>query len=65
MTGGYKHGGHMKNKTISFRMNALLARQMWGQISSAAMQSLKELTTSHLALLTSSRKGSHASGDRD
>ncbi len=37
----------MKKPTDSFRVNALLARKAWGEISKTAMRGLKELTSTH------------------
>ena len=37
----------MKKPAVSFRMNALLARKTWGEISQTAMRSLKELTSTY------------------
>ena len=35
----------MKNKTVSFRSNARIARHLWGGLSGVASRTLKELTT--------------------
>jgi hypothetical protein len=37
----------MKKPALSFRINALLARKTWGEISKTAMRGLKELTNVH------------------
>lgn len=37
----------MKKPDVSFRINARLARKTWGQISTVAMQGLKELTAQY------------------
>ena len=37
----------MKRPAVSFRMNALLARKTWGEISKTAMLGLKELTRTY------------------
>jgi hypothetical protein len=37
----------MKRNVVSFRSNARLARQLWGEPSSMALRSLRELTTRH------------------
>jgi hypothetical protein len=37
----------MKKPAVSFRVNALLARKTWGEISKTAMRGLKELTSTH------------------
>jgi hypothetical protein len=37
----------MKKPAVSFRVNALLARKTWGQISKTAMRGLKEMTSTH------------------
>jgi hypothetical protein len=37
----------MKKKTVSFRSNARLARQLWGQLSRTAYGTLRELTEKH------------------
>ncbi len=37
----------MKKPAVSFRVNALLARKTWGEISKTAMRGLKELTSTY------------------
>lgn len=37
----------MKNRTVSFRSNARLAHQLWGEFSGVASRTLKELTTKY------------------
>jgi len=37
----------MKKTVVSFRVNALLARKTWGEISRTAMRGLKELTSTY------------------
>ncbi len=37
----------MKKPVVSFRINALLARKTWGEISKTAMRALRELTSKY------------------
>ena len=37
----------MKRKAISFRSNAKLARQLWGELSRITLHTLRELTAKY------------------